>query len=132
MRNQRHPKIKEVPVTILKLPSPKPQSHSMHPYNGFILKIPILEKDGRIRFSGLKMNDKSKGANTEITMGLRNLFLADIGILSCDLKGNSACSRDLLCKGDQTRIPYGLEGCGGQGKGVRRGHLDLTFLDLWN
>lgn len=56
-----------------------------------------------MRFSGLKMNDKSKGANTEITMGLGNLFLADVGILSCDLKGNSPCSRDLFCKEDQTR-----------------------------
>lgn len=55
-----------------------------------------------MRFSGLKMNDKSKGANTEITTGLGNLFLADVGILSCDLNGNSPCSRDLFCKEDQT------------------------------
>lgn len=60
------------------------------------------------------MNDKSKGANTEITMGLGNLFLADVGILSCDLKGNSPCSRDLFCKEDQTR---GRMWGGGSGEG---------------
>lgn len=63
---------------------------------------------------------------------LKTLFLADVRILPYDLKGNSTYSRDLFCKWDQTRIPFGLEGCGGQRKGVRREHLDLTFLNLWN
>lgn len=98
------------------------------PLQQILLKNTNLGRDERMRFSGLKIS-KYKGANTEITMDLKYLLLADVGILSYDLRGNSACSRDLFCKGDHTRIPYGLGGCRAQGKGVRRGHLDLTFSD---
>ena len=60
-----------------------------------------------MRFPGLKASNKFKGPNTEITKDLGGLFSADVEILSCDLKENSAFSIDLFCKGDQTEIPYG-------------------------
>lgn len=133
MRNKRYLKIKDVPDTTFKLPSPKPHSHLIHLYyNQFTCKMPVLRRDERMRFSDLKMSDKSKGPNTEFIKDHGSLFSADVGIFSCDFKGNSAWIRDLFCKGDRTRIPYGLEGGGGQGKGVWRGHLDLTSLDLCN
>lgn len=61
-----------------------------------------------MRFPGLKVSSKFKGPNTEITKDPGGLFSADVEILSCDLKENSAFSIDLFCKGDQTEISYGL------------------------
>lgn len=84
-----------------------------------------------MRFLGRKIRNKSKGPNSEITKDCGSLCLADVEILSYDLTGNSACSTDLFSKGAQTGVPYELEAHRGWGRETG-GHLDFSFLDLWN
>lgn len=101
----RHLEIKEVPWTTYRWQLTFLQASSHHPYPQPIhLKSTSLRKrlKKRERFPGLEVSNKFKGPNTEITKG--GLFLADVEILSSDLKENSAFSRDLFCKEDQIGI----------------------------
>lgn len=96
--------------TTYKVPLPSPKPHPTLPYlpptpNQFTWKTPVLERDERMRFLGLKVSNKFKRPNLEIKKDLGGLFSVDVEIPSCDLKENSTFSRDLFCKGDQIGIP---------------------------
>ena len=134
----RHLKIKEVPWTTYKWHLTFLQASSHHPYpriqtptpNQFTWKVQVLGRDfKKERFPSLEESDKFKGPNTEITKG--GLFLADVEILSSDLKENSAFSRDLFCKEDQIGILCGPGRWWGSGERVQERTFGLHFCGIW-